>query len=421
MMNENTEIPKWLKKLQHNSWNAEILLSGLILFSLTRAPKALEQVFSRMVQEYGLAKGGYDNALVLIETGVIWLIIGFILHLTIRGAWIGLVGLSYIFPKGIQHEKLPYQPRYLRLITKKTDLISLAIRIDKVASGVFSIAFYFFMSIVGLTVLGFVLGAGSHYIIQSIFEGESYYKAQNFASLIIVLLFLIYSIDFLTLGGLKRIKWLQPIYYPIYRMMSLLMLAPFYRHIYYAFVSNFKKWKIVLGVLTYAILSIFIIFYMENTRESDDTTFSGIDFYARARGMNKFHGHYENLNEGNYSVRAHIQSDIITGNTIRLFVVHDAAFEDDIKKVCNYDETLTNSRRDSMGLACMDQFYRIYLGDSVYQHSPWLYHEKQATHQKGLTCWIDVTDLKKGQHKLQVRIARNQFNWVHAEIPFYKE
>lgn len=152
-MSEQSKVPAWLQNIQHNSWNAEILLSGLILFSLTRAPKALERVFAHMVQAFGLQAGGYDNALVLVETGLIWLIIGFITHLTIRGAWIGLVGLSYIFPEGIRHERLPYQDRFLQLLKRKPDLVSLTIRIDKIASGVFSLAFYFFMSIVGLTVL----------------------------------------------------------------------------------------------------------------------------------------------------------------------------------------------------------------------------------------------------------------------------
>jgi hypothetical protein len=171
----------------------------------------------------------------------------------------------------------------------------------------------------------------------------------------------------------------------------------------------------------YLILSIFIVFYIDNTQNSDDTTFSGIDFYSRSRGLNKFHGHYENLNEGNYSVRAHIQSDVITGNTIRLFVVHNAGYEDEIKEACDYDESLKNFQRDSMGLACMDHFYRVYLDDSVYQHTPWNYHEKRATKQKGITCWLDVTDLEKGTHTLQVRIARNKFSWIHAQIPFYRE
>lgn len=420
-MSESSKVPAWLQNVQHNSWHAEILLSGLILFSLTRAPKALEQVFSHMVQEFGLQTGGYDNVLILIETGVIWLIIGFILHLTIRGAWIGLVGLSYIFPEGIKHERLPYQSRYMNLLERKPDLITLTIRIDKIASGVFSIAFYFFMSIIGVVVLGMTLGAGVYYILRNLFEGDSFYQVQNIHSLTMVILFFLYTIDFLTLGGLKRVKWLQPIYYPIYRVMSFLMLAPFYRHIYYAFVSNFPKWKILIGVIAYLLLSFFIVFYIDNTQNSDDTTFSGIDFYSRTRGMHKFHGHYESLNDGNYSVRAHIQSDIITGNTIRLFVVHDAAYEEDIKKACAYDENLKNNKRDSMGLACMDHFYRLYLDDSVYQHSPWNYHEKQETKQKGITCWVDVRDLQEGTHKLQIRIARRDFKQIHSEIPFYKE
>lgn len=420
-MSEQSKVPAWLQNLQHNSWHAEILLSGLILFSLTRAPKAMEQFFSHMVQEFGIRSDGYANALTLIETGIIWLIIGFILHLTIRGAWIGLVGLSYIFPQGIMHDRLPYQRRFADLLQKKPNLISLAIRIDKIASGVFSISFYFFMSIVGLAVTGLVLGFGGYYIISTFFEGALFNQAQNIQNLIIFILLLSYSIDFISLGGLKRIKWLQPIYYPIYKIMSFLMLAPFYRHIYYAFVSHLPKWKIVVGVIAYMLLSFFIVFYLENTKQSDNTTFSGIDFYARTRGLHKFHGHYENLSEGNYSVKAHIQSDIISGKTIRLFVVHNAAYEEDIKQVCQYDESLKNFRRDSMGLACMDQFYRVYLDDSVYQHSPWHYHEKQATKQKGITCWIDVSELEKGQHKLQVRIARNEFKWIHAQIPFYKE
>ena len=154
-MSEQEKAPEWLKNLQHNSWHAEIFLSGLILFSLTRAPAALDKAFNLLVREYGLRSGGFDNALTLVEAGIAWLIIGFISHLIIRGAWIGLVGLSYIFPKGIQHENLPYQKRFIKLLAQKPQLTTLTIQIDKVASGVFSIAFYFFMSLLGMTILGF--------------------------------------------------------------------------------------------------------------------------------------------------------------------------------------------------------------------------------------------------------------------------
>ncbi|MCB9352189.1 MAG: hypothetical protein H6573_32540 [Lewinellaceae bacterium] len=49
---------------------------------------------------------------------------------------------------------------------------------------------------------------------------------------------LLYFIDFITLGYLKRIRWLAPVYYPIYRFFSLITFARLYRPLYYNLIDN---------------------------------------------------------------------------------------------------------------------------------------------------------------------------------------
>jgi len=111
-MNSNSDSSRkneelsWLEQLQRNSWEPEVLISGIILAFLFAFPSRVYEFAAFLIQEVGV--GSMLSWLVLIYlTAIISVFkIFFVVHLGLRFMWAGLLGLSYAFPKGVIQEKL---------------------------------------------------------------------------------------------------------------------------------------------------------------------------------------------------------------------------------------------------------------------------------------------------------------------------
>ena len=140
-------------------------------------------------------------------------------------------------------------------------------------------------------------------------------------------------------------------------------------------------------------------------------------------GTGAYHGYYDDQMKDKFSSRAQIQSDIISGNTIRLFVVLRADNEEAVRKNCNYDSLTTNldTARWRVDLHCLQAFNKIFINDSLVQDIKWKFHYKTGTRQKGLLTWINVRELPEGQHELVLKYPGEKGDRVMASIPFYRE
>jgi len=87
----------------------------------------------------------------------------------------------------------------------------------------------------------------------TLFPGQDYFPWLDPLLMIIALVFII---DFVTLGWLKRIPYFSKVYYPVYRVMSWLTLSPLYRRIYYGLISNLPKWKAAFGMISFIVVSV---------------------------------------------------------------------------------------------------------------------------------------------------------------------
>ena len=90
------QTPKWLKRIQENSWEAEILISGGAVFSLFQLAELLvkEAEYLKEVTPFR----GLDETLIITMIILRGVTIGFIIHLLLRGFWIGLVCLNSVYP-----------------------------------------------------------------------------------------------------------------------------------------------------------------------------------------------------------------------------------------------------------------------------------------------------------------------------------
>lgn len=420
-MEKKTDL-NWLEKLKKNSWEPEILISGIAIYALFQVPKLLDQFLRYFkVNIYG---GSLDmpNAVALFKVAIYWVIFVLILHLIVRSIWIGMIGLSYIFPKEINYDKLKFSGKFEKELNQIPDYKNIISQLENLSSSLFSIAFLLFMSVLGAYV--FIIICLSPVILcQIFFMGmEHFTDAPSIPELIylyaLLVIFIVAIIDFLTLGYFRRFKVFSKVYWPVYKIISTLSLARFYRPIYYSFITNYKKWKIILFLIVFVCITFFQMFVLRDRIHPGDQ-FSRISLFNHY-GVSAY---YDDQNAEFYSSRAHIQSDIIKDNTIRLFVVARVDIENDIRNFANYDSLLlANSTKPKYQIErqCIGKFYHIYVDDSLIQDLKWFHGYKSESKQKGYHTYIDISNLPKGNYHLMVKYP-DSYNKIIAGIPFYRE
>ncbi len=420
------EKPTWLSDLQQKSWEPEILLSGIVLYGMFQAPGLLDSFLAFAKLNLFGTFTDLDNFIALLKIALYWLTFGLILHLISRGIWVGMVGLSFTFPKGINKDNLKLSPLFQKRIEKIPPIEQIIINLEKLCSSLFAISFLMFMMVIG-GYLFFLLTLIIPVISISLISGPEdldgpFEQIVEIYAYTVIIIGFVGLADFVTLGLLKRIKWLAPVYLPIHRLISALSLARFYRPIYFTLITNYNRWKVGIFLVFFVVISIFMLDVTSDSATIPGEGWTRLSLWNNARGTSSFSGYYDDQNEGFHSVQAHIQSDIISENTLRLFTVLKIAQEDSMKKHCAYDSLIqlgTASRY--VELQCASSFYQISLDDQPIDSIQWLFHYKQKTNQRGILTYLDITDLPKGMHTLKVRGPDEMYNFTFAEIPFYRE
>ena len=133
----NSKTPDWLLEVQNKSWEPEILISGITLTFVFVLSNYIYNFYGMLVQDYGVFDGIAKTSYRISVIAVTGLKIILILHLILRGLWTGIVGMSYVFPGGVNQEKLPKSQR--NIMYDKPD--TLVIKLEKICSLLFSFIF----------------------------------------------------------------------------------------------------------------------------------------------------------------------------------------------------------------------------------------------------------------------------------------
>lgn len=420
---DNPSTPKWLADLQQRSWEPEILLSGIVLYGMFKVPDLLDQFQLYFKLNIFGDSQDIDNIVSLSKMGIYWLITGLIMHLICRGIWIGMVGLSYTFPKGIRFEKLKYKGKFQSKVERTPAYQQIVIRLEKISSALFSVSFMLFMSLIGgylffliLLILPFTI----IYIAFDVSFDSVFWDFFQVYALTLVGVGLLGLLDFVSLGYFRRFKWFAKVFWPLHIFISWLTMSRFYRPIYYGMVTNFNKWAF------FAILSVFTVISIMGASSQNESvypgdSFSRLEMWSNRSGHVSYAGYYDDQNQDMPSITASIPSDVITSDVLRLFVVarvqrEDIILEhtpvDSLKKI--YKDTSTAA----LELWSIKEYFQIRIdGDSV-EVPRWFFHYKTHTQQRGYLAYVDISQLNEGQHILE--LLRPSGSTI-AYIPFYRD
>jgi len=235
---------EWLEKLQQESWQLELLISGFALFGIWESRDILES-FTNFLD---VNRPSSSNALSVLNVIILlfkaaWLVFftNLLIHVILRGLWIGAIGLRYVSGE-IDYDKLKYSDSFNNYFKKKVggfdDYIE---RLEKICSSIFAytfLLFFIFLSFTFFIIFYILLIAFLDYLFgfqDSSFSGIS-------IGIIGVFSFLAFFVflDFITLGTFKKVrnKSFSKFYGYIYRFYSFITLSFIYRPLLYNFIDT---------------------------------------------------------------------------------------------------------------------------------------------------------------------------------------
>ena len=130
--NTKSIFKEWLEKLQQESWQLELLISGFAIFGIYAARTVITDLDFKIHNDFD---GDFQFLGILLhfilKTGWLIFFINLIVHVILRGLWIGAIGLRYVSQE-IDYDALKYSPRMTEYLKKKVgsydDFIEMCIR-----------------------------------------------------------------------------------------------------------------------------------------------------------------------------------------------------------------------------------------------------------------------------------------------------
>jgi len=234
---------EWLEKLQQESWQLELLISGFALFGIWESRDILES-FTNFLAVNSPVKS--DASIVLkVVTQMLkgaWLVFftNLLIHVIMRGLWIGAIGLRYV-SGDIDYDKLKYSESFNKYFKKRVGRFDDYIeRLEKICSSIFAytfLLFFIFLSFAFFIIFWILLASLLNYL----FDSDSSYFAISFSiNAVFGFLAFFVFVDFITLGLFKKIqdKSFSKVYGYIYRFYSFITLSFIYRPLLYNFLDT---------------------------------------------------------------------------------------------------------------------------------------------------------------------------------------
>jgi len=399
------KIPQWLETIQENSWEAELLLSAVLLFGLIQTPIFLDT----WTREFFAWKGGYVKELLeTVNQGLEILRIGFIFHIIVRAMWIAQVGFSYVYPSGIKVDALKFKGRFRKELSKVDSSVQSIMFLERLASTIFAISFSLFGMLLGLITwaspfLGFAL----------LLKNPELHTAFKGILIFLMLTYLFSSflvfIDFITNGLLRRGRRRAKYFYHISWFFRIFTLSFLYRKTLLTIISNtkgYKRYLITIGLL------LIVVFYDDVTKIGPNYHYDGYRENIKMRNAQKVN--YESKRSKNDILVATIQSDVVEQNVISLFVKDIPLFasfdweEDEkdsikVKFTTSLDEDLFNISTKNL-VEVLD----VYVDSAKCSNLNWTSTVHPKTYDKGYISYINLDTLPAKLYNLIVKVKEEE-------------
>lgn len=429
---DNPAFKKLLKKLQEESWQLELIISGFAIFGLfTAYPTIAEEVkVSNNTNIYKFV----IYFVAQISCGI--LIFNLLLHVLLRGLWIGTLGLRYV-SGDIEYDELKYTEKFTNFLRKKVGSFDKYIAtLENYCSIIFAVSFLLIFYVLALTFTIIVIGLTANFIVANDDLPSWVSKAIGIPLIIFIITGMFFTfIDFATLGFLKKKKWLAKIYFPMYWVFSFITLSFLYRPLVYNFLDNrFGK------RLSFTLVPIYFLILLGTTLRYYDSNYLDEDISSSTISANN--ENYEDFLKTNndFIKYPYIQSKVIQNNYLKIFIPYSKSIENyvfsfnkslkpenDIRGLgseITFNETFNTNERDSLRKEYLKTFNVIYSVsiDSTKCDTEFIIG-KSLRNKLGFETYIGIDSLERGKHLLKIerKLLRNKDTLRRrvARIPFW--
>ncbi len=423
MEDERKHIPKWLVDIQQNSYLPELMISGTVIFSMSYLGGQIENISLNIRQFLNIPGGALIFMFLTFMLFCAYVTIkwGFIVHFLLRAFWVSQIGLSYIFPKGINSSDIKQPESFKKNLN--LEISGNIIKIEKWASSLFSlmilISFFMLSSILACVViaLGFYINLYFGFLVLSIF--------------------VLYLIDLISFRALRNVKVLSTIFHIIHLIVSFSTLTFIYRNIYYIYqvklgklrlnlilllvfgfgflaayppVSRVMRWPNILEFRDY-VAKVDSYEYEDRLQDDQIISFAAINSYKVGNSLSVFMTYTKKLD-------AEIEKDLTLSTMDSLTALRDKTNYMDVGDMVEehflFQSNIISQRSDLM------------IGKSVCEDVFWVLEENNITGQLGFRTEINVDNLRKGFHVLTMistdeDATIDDSHRVMFVIPFYKK
>ena len=432
-----------LEKLQEESWQLELLVSG---FAIVLVASAYEPLQKMNLQANYLATSIEPNfyfklPVTILLIGWFFLLVNLIAHVLFRGLWISTIGLRYVSGE-VDYDVLKLSDRFKQFLKRRIGSFDSYIeRLEKFCSIIFAFTFLIIFSFISFGLFVLTVGGISNFI-RHFGEGLLGERLTGIIHIIILFVFLlsglIYFIDFITLGFFKRKKWTARWYMPIYQLMSLITLSFIYRPIYYNFIDNKFGRRIGFLLVPYIALMGFLgSMYFQTHAYYPQVQASHLKFKPQ---------HYDNLRRERTIVDApSLPAPYVSNGFLEIFIPYLPVDDDErIKSICEDFEPLKKTRLKTdiviinfnngedlksaadSSFICLSGIYRLQVNDSLFTEVDYQLYQHPNHYERGLRTTLDIDYLARGRHELIVQKTKAEKkdspSWeTFSSIPFWVE
>jgi len=257
------KLKEYLDRLQVESWQLELLVSGFAIFLTAATFEPIEDYGTRLQ----VISDGIDlqiGVLTLFSSilygSAFFVFVNLILHVVFRGMWISAIGLRSISGE-IDFEELKFVKPFDKFMKKKLGSFDDFIhRLEDISSVIFAFTFLIVFMFVSFFLFMMFLGLITKLLNPIMSNDPAPLVEWGVKGCVITILIaaLLYFLDFVSLGFFKKKRWIAIWYYPIYRFFSIITFSWLYRPLYYNLIDNKFGKRVSFFLVPYFITGVFI-------------------------------------------------------------------------------------------------------------------------------------------------------------------
>ncbi|MCB0631721.1 MAG: hypothetical protein R2824_26195 [Saprospiraceae bacterium] len=406
-----TPKPSWLIKLEEESWQAELIISGLAIYGTLQMPELVE-----WLMDWSLVN--IDNRFhlllymffVYLGIGAYILILLFISHFVLRAVWIGFVGLNSVYPNGVSDHSELYSTDFIQKFkADNPDGNEWIGQLDRLCSLLFGLGAQLCMIFLAINIDLVIVGL-LWYLADRFVSTE----VGNVVAICFAASFVLYTLAFLisNFKSLRDRPLVRRWQYPVYKIFTQVMLHFFARPAAYVamvFQTNqsMKRYAGMIILLMFVTMGFFFARFMDHRFLS----------FIRTDSLHEHYDHDDRLIPEQYAslrvdqrrlLSIELESEVVSGPFLRVFIPLLSGDDAAIDSRCgpfrrdDSDERSVSIQWQDYYTDCYRQIHRVYVNDSLYQNLDLIKYEHTNQGEEGILVYLPNTDFRVGKNLLRV-------------------